>query len=202
MRLAAIFLSLFAFAIAGFVGRSYLGPALPPLPAPSILHVERAILQYVAEKHPTAPLADILAWPRVLLEEARDLGWDHCLLLAQAEIESGFRTDRKGKHGEIGIFQILPSTAKQLGVLEGLEGVLLNTQTATRYLRDIQTRKTGLRDILAEYNGPKGAPHYYRLVVGAYVEILERESLRCRYTRREPLITLLHDDTKARRTTP
>jgi soluble lytic murein transglycosylase-like protein len=176
------------------MGSQYLGPSVA-LPVSSSLAVERAILEYVAEKNDTVPLAGIIAWPRVLLQEAALLGWDHCLLLAQAEVESGFRSDRKGKHGEVGIFQVLPATAKHFGVLDPffLQGVVLNTQTATAYLRDIQTRKTGLKDILVEYNaGPRGTkPDYYQRVVGTYVEIIERESLRCRYTRRDRLETLV-----------
>jgi soluble lytic murein transglycosylase-like protein len=205
MRSAAIVLSLLAFALAGFMGSQYLGPSVALPVVSSSLRTEHAILEYVAEKNDTVPLAGIIAWPRVLLQEAALLGWDHCLLLAQAEIESGFRSDRKGKHGEVGMFQILPATAKHFGVLDPffLQGVVLNTQTATAYLRDIQTRKVGLKDVLAEFNGgPKATrADYYRLVVGAYVEILDRESLRCRFTRRDRLVTLIHED-RPRRTAP
>jgi len=204
MKSIVLALTIFAAGVAGFMGSQYLGPSVA-LPVSSSLAVERAILEYVAEKNETVPLAGIIAWPRVLLQEAALLGWDHCLLLAQAEIESGFRSDRKGKHGEIGIFQVLPATAKHFGVLDPffLQGVVLNTQTATAYLKDIQTRKTGLKDVLVEYNaGPRATrPDYYRLVVGAYVEILDRESLRCRFTRRDRLVTLIHEET-SRRTTP
>jgi hypothetical protein len=51
------------------------------------------------------------------------------------------------------------------------------------YLRDIMTRKPAIKDALTEYNGgPLGRhPHYYRMVMGAYVEVLERSELRCRF---------------------
>ena len=51
------------------------------------------------------------------------------------------------------------------------------------YLRDIMTRKSNVKDALTEYNGgPAGRhPHYYRMVMGTYVEILERPELRCRF---------------------
>jgi len=51
------------------------------------------------------------------------------------------------------------------------------------YLRDILTRKPNIKDALVEYNGgPAGRQlHYYRMVMGAYVETLERPELRCRY---------------------
>ena len=59
----------------------------------------------------------------------------------------------------------------------------ISTRFAMAYLRDIMTRKPSIRDVLTEYNGgPAGRhPHYYRLVMGAYVEVLERADLRCRY---------------------
>ena len=75
------------------------------------LAVEYAVMEYVAERHPGAPLQPYLRFAHALLIEANRLSWDHCLLLAQSEIESDFRSDVRGRAGEIGIFQILPSTA-------------------------------------------------------------------------------------------
>ena len=59
----------------------------------------------------------------------------------------------------------------------------VSTRFAMAYLRDIMSRKPTIREALTEYNGgPAGRhPHYYRMVMGAYVEILERADLRCRY---------------------
>jgi hypothetical protein len=64
------------------------------------------------------------------------------------------------------------------------------------YLRDIMKRRATIREALTEYNGgPTGRhPHYYRMVMGAYVEVLERPSLRCRFQeapQQPPLLTLL-----------
>jgi soluble lytic murein transglycosylase-like protein len=59
----------------------------------------------------------------------------------------------------------------------------VSTRFAMAYLRDIMTRKPSIKDALTEYNGgPLGRhPHYYRMVMGAYVEVLERSELRCRF---------------------
>jgi hypothetical protein len=66
------------------------------------------------------------------------------------------------------------------------------------YLRDIMSRKPNVREALIEYNGgPAGRhPQYYRTVMGAYVEVLERSDLRCRYravppSSPAPVLTLL-----------
>jgi soluble lytic murein transglycosylase-like protein len=172
--------------------------------------LHRAILSYIAERNPQAPIRAFQKFPEILLAESRRTNIDHCLALAQAEVESEFRHDAVGSAGEIGLFQILPTTAAifetKLGafkrpVLTGrrdlgdLADPLVSTRYAMAYLRDILTRKPTMKDALTEYNGgPAGRhPHYYRMVMGAYVEILERPELRCRFqaTPKQPAVTAL-----------
>jgi soluble lytic murein transglycosylase-like protein len=162
--------------------------------------LHRAILSYIAEKNPQAPIKAFQRFPHVLLAEAQRTNIDHCLALAQAEVESEFKHDAVGSAGEIGLFQVMPSTAalfeKSLGKfrrpvmvknvpreLGDLADPIISTKFAMAYLRDILARKPNVRDALTEYNGgPRGRhPYYYRMVMGTYVEILERPELRCRY---------------------
>lgn len=160
--------------------------------------LNRAILAYIAEKNPAAPIKAFQGFPDVLFAETGRTKIDHCLALAQAEVESDFRHDAVGGAGEVGLFQTLPSTAalfeSKVGpfkrpVLNGRRDLgdlaipRVSTQFAMAYLRDIMTRKPAIRDALTEYNGgPAGRhPHYYRMVMGTYVEILERPDLKCRY---------------------
>jgi soluble lytic murein transglycosylase-like protein len=171
-----------------------------------------AILSYIAEKNPQAPIRAFQKFPQVLIAEAQRTNIDHCLALAQAEVESEFRHDALGSAGEVGLFQVLPSTAAlfegRLGKfrrpvntkgpqrdLGDLADPNVSTQFAMAYLRDILTRKPTVRDALTEYNGgPAGRhPHYYRMVMGAYVEILERSELRCRFqaTPKQPVVTAM-----------
>ena len=173
--------------------------------------LNRAILTYVAERNPRAPIKAFQRFPETLLAEAQRANIDHCLALAQADVESEFRHDAVGSAGEIGLFQMLPSTAAILEpavgrfrrpVLKGQRdlGDLADPQVSTRfamaYLRDIMIRKPNIKDALTEYNGgPAGRhPHYYRMVMGAYVEVLERTELRCRFQpapKRPPVLALL-----------
>jgi soluble lytic murein transglycosylase-like protein len=174
--------------------------------------LNRAILQYIADRNPQAPIRAFQNFPPALLVEAQKTKIDHCLALAQAEVESEFRHDAVGAAGEIGLFQVLPSTAalfeRQLGPfkrpawrngkrdLGDLADPVVSTRFAMAYLRDIMTRKPSLRDALTEYNGgPAGRhPHYYRVVMGAYVEVLEHPELKCRFReapQQRPLLTLL-----------
>jgi soluble lytic murein transglycosylase-like protein len=174
--------------------------------------LNRAILDYVAQRNPQAPIRAFRAFPEVLVAEAQRTRIDHCLALAQAEVESEFRQDAVGSAGEIGLFQILPTTAAIFESTVGpfrrptltrgqrdlgdLADPVVSTRFAMAYLRDIMTRKPTLRDALTEYNGgPSGRhPHYYRMVMGAYVEILEHPELRCRFReapKQVPLLTTL-----------
>ena len=174
--------------------------------------LNQAILGYIAEKNPQAPIRAFQDFPSVLINESQSAGLDHCLTLAQAEVESQLRHDVVGAAGEIGLFQVLPSTAAifepQLGAfkrpilnrpqrdLGDLANPVVSTKFAMAYLRDIRTRKPSIKDALTEYNGgPAGRhPHYYRMVMGTYVEILERADLRCRFRatpKESPTLTLL-----------
>ena len=161
--------------------------------------LNRDILAYVATKNPQASIKAFQGFPETLVAEAQRTKIDHCLGLALAEVESEFRHDVVGSAGEIGLFQVLPSTAamfessvgpfrrptltKTKRDLGDLGEPTVSTRFAMAYLRDIMTRKPTIREALTEYNGgPAGRhPHYYRMVMGAYVEILERADLRCRY---------------------
>jgi len=173
--------------------------------------LNRAILEYIAERNPQAPIKAFQKLPEVLLAEAQRANVDHCLALAQAEVESEFRHDAVGRAGEVGLFQMLPSTAAlfesivgpfRRPVLKGhrdlgdLADPRVSTRFAMAYLRDIMSRKPNIKDALTEYNGgPTGRhPHYYRMVMGAYVEVLERTELRCRFQpapKRVPALALL-----------
>ena len=175
--------------------------------------LHRAILAYVAEKNPQAPIRAFQKFPEILLAEAQRTNIDHCLAIAQAEVESEFKHDAVGGAGEIGIFQVLPSTAAifepSLGKLRrpapapvkgsrdlgDLADPLTSTRFAMAYLRDILGRKPNIKDALTEYNGgPAGRhPHYYRMVMGTYVEVLERPELRCRFQAapKQPTVTAL-----------
>jgi soluble lytic murein transglycosylase-like protein len=174
--------------------------------------LNRSILDYIAQKNPQAPISAFRRFPEVLLAEAQRTNLDHCLAIAQAEVESEFKHDAVGAAGEIGLFQIKPSTAALLEPLAGkfkrpvfagnvrdlgdLADPAVSTRFAMAYLRDIMTRKASIKDALTEYNGgPLGRhPNYYRMVMGAYVEVLEHQELRCRFRevpKQMPLLTRL-----------
>src|SRR5438093_538518 len=59
--------------------------------------LSRAVLEYIAEKNPQAPIKAFQKFPEVLIAEAQRANIDHCLVLAQAEVESEFRHDAVGR---------------------------------------------------------------------------------------------------------
>jgi soluble lytic murein transglycosylase-like protein len=166
------------------------------------LHLHRSILAYVMERNPGASTRAFRDYPATVLGEAARTNIDHCLALAQAQAESDFRSDAVGAAGEIGLYQMMPSTATifepALGKLRraslrrlewdlgDLADPVISTRFAMAYMRDILARKPTLREALTEYNGgPRGRlPHYYRIVMATYVEILERPELNCQVRER------------------
>jgi hypothetical protein len=178
-------------------------------PEPETDRLHKSILAYVNERNPGASMRAFRNYPAVVIDEATRTNIDHCLALAQAQTESDFRPDAVGAAGEIGLYQIMPSTA---GIFEPALGKLrkpsirkyerdlgdladpvVSTRFAMAYMRDILTRKPAVRDALTEYNGgPRGRqPHYYRTVMANYVEILERPELGCRFRERQARPQLL-----------
>jgi hypothetical protein len=171
-------------------------------PQPAVEQLHRSILAYVLERNPSASMRSFRDYPAVVLSEAARTNIDHCLALAQAQAESDFRPDAVGDAGEIGLYQLMPTTAAifepTLGKfrkpsfrkierdLGDLADPVVSTRFAMAYLRDILVRKPTLREALTEYNaGPRGRqPHYYRIVMATYVEILERPELGCQVRER------------------
>lgn len=72
---------------------------------------EGRILAWVIERYPEATIKDFLAFPTVLLDESERAGVDYRLILAMAEKESAMNPRAVGRSGEIGLLQLLPSTA-------------------------------------------------------------------------------------------
>jgi soluble lytic murein transglycosylase-like protein len=141
-----------------------------------------AILDYIALRNPDAPLDRLDGFPGELLAVSREVGLDHCLALAQAEVESSFWPDAVGTAGEVGLYQILPSTAISLGHRSAeLFDPQLNTRVALTYFSDILARRPALRDALAEYNGgPRNRSPYYALtILETYARVLRHADLAC-----------------------
>jgi soluble lytic murein transglycosylase-like protein len=102
---------------------------------------------------PSSPL-DLQA---LVAETARRHGLAPELVMAVISVESGFEPKAVSPKGAQGLMQLMPATAKELGVADPLDPAA-NVDGGTRYLRDLVARYGGdLRKALAAYNAGMGA---------------------------------------------
>jgi len=119
-------------AIRGFVPDEVIDEVLPPMP----------------------PGTDIRA---LAVATARRRGLDPDLVLAVIAVESGFQVDAVSSKGALGLMQLMPGTARELGVTDALDPAQ-NLDGGTRYLRQLVALYGGdLGRALAAYNAGPGA---------------------------------------------
>jgi hypothetical protein len=91
------------------------------------------------------------------IETARRHGLDPDLVLAVVAVESGFRPDAVSRKGAQGLMQLMPSTARSLGVADAFDPAA-NLDGGTRHLHALIRQYGGdLRRALAAYNAGQGA---------------------------------------------
>lgn len=96
-----------------------------------------------------------------IAEAAARHGLDPAVLTALAHVESGFRSDAVSPKGALGIAQLMPETARALGVADPLD-LHAGLDGGARYLRAQLDRFSGdLGLALAAYNaGPAAVARY------------------------------------------
>lgn len=90
-------------------------------------------------------------------EIARRHGLDPALVLAVVAVESGFQPGAVSPKGAQGLMQLMPATARELGVSDAFDAEQ-NLDGGARYLRALLEQHRGdLRLALAAYNAGPGA---------------------------------------------
>jgi len=90
-------------------------------------------------------------------EAARRHSLDPALVAAVVAVESGFRPDAVSPKGAQGLMQLMPATARSLGVKDSLDPAD-NLDGGTRHLRTLIDRYQGdVKRALAAYNAGEGA---------------------------------------------
>ena len=94
---------------------------------------------------------------RLAAEAARRHGLDPALVMAVVGVESGFQTEAVSAKGAQGLMQLMPATARDLGVTNPFDPVS-NLDGGSRYLSSLVARYDGdLTKALAAYNAGMGA---------------------------------------------
>lgn len=94
-----------------------------------------------------------------IVKHSLELGIDPALALSIARTESGFRHEARSSHGAVGVFQLMPSTARRLGVnpyyLSG------NIKGGLMYYKKMYTMFGSTELALAAYNAGPGVVKRY-----------------------------------------
>lgn len=100
--------------------------------------------------------------PEILLSStAAALGMDEAFVRSVAQIESGLRQSSISKKGAVGLMQLMPATAKELGV--DASRAEQNIRGGVQYLRSLLLQYKGDSALaLAAYNAGPGAVQKYK----------------------------------------
>lgn len=97
-----------------------------------------------------------------IVKQSMELGIDPALALSIAKSESGFVHEARSRHGAVGVFQLMPSTARRLGVnpyyLSG------NIKGGLMYYKKLYDMFGSTELALAAYNAGPGAVKKYNKV--------------------------------------
>jgi len=97
---------------------------------------------------------------QLISEAATRHGLDASVLSALIQVESGGRTDAISPAGALGLAQLMPATARRLGVTDPFDP-RANVEAGARYLSEQLARFGDLPSALAAYNaGPAAVARY------------------------------------------
>ncbi len=126
--------------VVGFEQEDYVAPETPAATAPTLGKIER-----------TTELID---------NAARKYGLPPAFVRAVVAAESGYREDAVSPKGAIGLMQLMPGTARELGADPHVAGQ--NVEAGARYLRDLLLKyDQKAYHALAAYNAGPGAVDKY-----------------------------------------
>lgn len=112
--------------------------------------------------------ADVNTIKATIVKHSIEMGVDPAIALSIARAESGFRHEARSSHGAVGVFQLMPSTAKRMGL--NAYSLNDNIRGGIMYYKSMYKMFGSMELALAAYNAGPGNVKRYNNNVPPYAE--------------------------------
>lgn len=112
--------------------------------------------------HASANAADVNSVKATIVKHAIEMGVDPAIALSIARAESGFRHEARSAHGAVGVFQLMPSTARRMGL--NAYSLNDNIKGGIMYYKKMYKMFGSVELALAAYNAGPGNVKRYNAV--------------------------------------
>ena len=116
----------------------------------------------------TAYASDINTIKATIVKHSIEMGVDPAIALSIARTESGFRHEARSSHGAVGVFQLMPSTARRMGL--NAYSLNDNIRGGIMYYKNMYKMFGSMELALAAYNAGPGNVKRYNNTVPPYAE--------------------------------
>lgn len=112
--------------------------------------------------------SDINTIKSTIVKHSIEMGVDPAIALSIARAESGFRHEARSAHGAVGVFQLMPSTARRMGL--NAYSLNDNIRGGIMYYKNMYKMFGSMELALAAYNAGPGNVKRYNNKVPPYAE--------------------------------
>lgn len=112
--------------------------------------------------HAQSQAADVNSVKATIVKHAIEMGVDPAIALSIARTESGFRHEARSAHGAVGVFQLMPSTARRMGL--NPYSLNDNIKGGIMYYKKMYNMFGSVELALAAYNAGPGNVKKYNAV--------------------------------------
>lgn len=112
--------------------------------------------------HAPAQSADVNSVKATIVKHAIEMGVDPAIALSIARTESGFRHEARSSHGAVGVYQLMPSTARRMGL--NPYSLNDNIKGGIMYYKKMYNMFGSVELALAAYNAGPGNVKKYNAV--------------------------------------
>ena len=112
--------------------------------------------------HVQCQAADVNSVKATIVKHAIEMGVDPAIALSIARTESGFRHEARSSHGAVGVFQLMPSTARRMGY--NPYSLNDNIKAGITYYKKMYNMFGSVELALAAYNAGPGNVKKYNSV--------------------------------------